>query len=54
MYTKDRHRKCQVVVTIAIVVAMVAHYLTEYFAPHYKFLAPLAGACASIIWIWIE
>lgn len=54
MYTHDRHRKCQVVVTIAIFVAMVAHYALEYFAPEYKFFAPLAGACASVIWVWIE
>ncbi len=54
MYTPTKHRKCQLIVTVAILVAMVAHYGLEFFLPQYKVLAPLAGALASLVWVWVE
>lgn len=54
MYTLPRHRKCQLIVTVAISLAVAAHYLILWLAPEWINAAPLVGAAASILWIWVE
>lgn len=54
MHVISRHRKAQIVITVAVALAVGAHYVMELFLPEYKAFAPLAGAFASLVWIWIE
>lgn len=53
-YSTSKHRRCQVVITVGIVAALVAHYAFEFFFPNLRQLAPLVGAIASLLWVWIE
>lgn len=49
-----KHRRAQVVVTIALAVATAAHFVCVVCAPALEPLAPVAGLAASLVWIWIE
>lgn len=48
------HRKAQLLVTVAVGVATVAHFLCGLYAPRLEPLAPLAGLLANLVWIWVE
>lgn len=54
MYTPTRHRKCQLIVTVAITLAVATHYIFLWLAPEWINWAPLAGGLASLLWIWLE
>lgn len=41
-------------ITIALVLAVAAHYICEAFAPSLTALSPLVGLCANLIWIWAD
>lgn len=48
------HRKAQLLVTLAVALATVAHFLCLLCAPWLEPLAPLAGLLANLVWIWVE
>lgn len=53
-YSLSRHRRAQCVVTVGVLLAVITHYVFEFFFPGLVRYAPLAGAGASLLWVWIE
>lgn len=49
----ERHLKSQKMVTMAIGLVYLTHYITLYI-PVLEHYAPLAGLTASLFWIWSE
>ncbi len=50
--TKKKKHHC--IVTLAVGLSVVAHYILEHIAPDYSALSPLAGFGANMVWIWLE
>lgn len=53
--TLSHHRRTQIELTIAVVLAMLAFMYVDVYYPHAApFSSPLIGAFINLRWIWAE